>query len=188
MSAHFVHKHLHNRPTSHHSSPFHSSTTTSQIRHLNRPHASGLGSIATPFEMVLLFFAILALLALVIWLVWIALSYCMKAVQEKMDDMSVGKQTKNNMHRAEEAPKKAPNFGLQVGRTAKQFLDKCMNGRCEQGWRGREGERRPLLREDTYEERVVTGILRGCLFMGMDMIGRGMVMGRMMVRCPEVRA
>lgn len=90
----------------------------------------------------------------------------MNVVREKMNDMSVGKQTKKNIHRAEEAPKKALSFGLEVGRTAKQFLDKFMNGRCEQGWRGREGERKALLREDTYEERVVTGIPRGVFIHG----------------------
>jgi hypothetical protein len=185
MSAHFVHKHLHDRPTSHRRSPFHSSTT-SQTHHLNRPHASGLGSIATPFEMVFLFFAILALLALVIWIAWIALSFCMKVVREKMDDMSVGKQTKKNMKRAEEAPKKALNIGLDVGRTAKQLLDKFMNSRCEQGWRGREGERRALLRENTYEERVVTGIPRGVFIHGYRYDRERYGDGRVTVRCQEV--
>jgi hypothetical protein len=115
--------------------------------------------------MVLLFFAILALLALVIWLAWIALSYCMNIVREKMDDMSVGKQTKD-MNRAEQVPKKALNVVLGVGRTAKQLLDKFLNSICDYGWRGREGERRALLREDTYEERVVTGIPRGVFIHG----------------------
>jgi hypothetical protein len=116
--------------------------------------------------MVLLFFAILALLALVVWLAWIALSYCMNIVREKMDDMSVGKQTKKNMNRAEQVPKKALKFGTGVGRTAKQLLDKFLNSTCDYGRRGREGERRALLREGTYEERVVTGIPRGVFIHG----------------------
>ena len=89
----------------------------------------------------------------------------MNIVREKMDDMSVGKQTKD-MNRAEQVPKKALNVVLGVGRTAKHLLDKFLNSTCDYGWRGREGERRALLREDTYEERVVTGKPRGVFIHG----------------------
>jgi hypothetical protein len=41
-----------------------------------------------------------------------------------------------------------------------------MRGEREQGRRGREDERRTLLRENTYEERVVTGIPRGIFIQG----------------------
>jgi hypothetical protein len=69
--------------------------------------------------MFLLLVAILALLALLVWLAWIALSHCIKFAREKMNDLDVGKQTKKNMKRAEEAPKKAFNMGIDAGRVAK---------------------------------------------------------------------
>jgi len=136
------------------------------MRHVDRPHASGLGAIATPVEMFLLFFAVLALLALLIWLAWIALSHCIKFVKGKMDDLDVGQQTKKNIKRAKDGPKKAFQFGLGVGRTAKGFLDGVMNGGRDQERRGHRGERRGLLRHDTYDERVVTGIPRGVYIQG----------------------
>jgi hypothetical protein len=116
--------------------------------------------------MFLLLVAILALLALLVWLAWIALSHCIKFAREKMNDLDVGKQTKKNMKRAEEAPKKAFNMGIDAGRVAKWFFDGFMRGEREQGRRGREDERRTLLRENTYEERVVTGIPRGIFIQG----------------------
>ncbi|KAE9366112.1 hypothetical protein N431DRAFT_430278 [Stipitochalara longipes BDJ] len=151
---------------SHHGSPLQPPSTSSQIRHVDRPHTSNLGTIATPLEIFLLFFAILALPALVTWLAWIALSHCVAFVKGKMDDLDVGQQTKKNVKRAGEAPKKAFQFGLDVGRTAMGFLDGVMKSGHNQDRRGRQGERRGLLRHDTYEERIVTGIPRGIYIQG----------------------
>jgi hypothetical protein len=116
--------------------------------------------------MLLLLLAILALLALVIWLAWIALSHCVKFIRGKMDDLDVGQQTKKNVKRAEEAPKKAFQFGIDVGRTAMGFFDGFRRGERGEERRGRQAERRGLLRHDTYEERVVAGIPRGVYIQG----------------------
>jgi len=166
MSAHFVHLQKRSKPVSHQVSPLQPSSTKSQVHHVDRPHTSGLGAIATPLEMFLLFVSVLALLALVIWLAWIALSHCITFVKGKMDDLDVGQQTKKNVRRAKEGPKKAFQFGLEFGRSAKGFLDGMMNGGRDQERRGRRGERRGLLRHDDYEERVVTGIPRGIYIQG----------------------
>jgi hypothetical protein len=166
MSAHFAHQHLRDRPNSHHSSPFQTPPPTLGIHHLDRPHSSGISSIATPIEMFFLFLAILALLALIVWLAWIAISHCIKFTREKMDDLDVGKQTRKNVKRTEEAPKKMFTLGIDMGRVTMAFFDGFMRGEREQGRRGREDERRALLRGNRYEERVMTGIPRGVYIQG----------------------
>jgi hypothetical protein len=165
MSAHFVHQYKCNKQTTHCGSPLQTTPTTSQVLHLDRPHTSGPSSIVTPTEMFLLVISILTLLALVIWLAWIALLRCIKLVKGKLDDMTVGQQTKKNAKRAKEAPKKAFKYGIDAGRTAKEFFDGFMRGERDPETR-RQDERRSLLRHDSYEERVVTGIPRGVLIQG----------------------
>lgn len=166
MSAHFVHKHLRDKSISHRGSPFQDTPATSHSQKLDRPHSSSLSIIATLLERILLLSAILALFALVIWLAWIALSYCIKFARGKLDDLDVGAQTKKNVKRAEEAPKKAFQFGIDAGRTAKGFFHGLVRGERGEDGRGRQAERRGLLRHDTYEERVVTGIPRGTYIQG----------------------
>ncbi|KAN0090203.1 hypothetical protein V8E51_018782 [Hyaloscypha variabilis] len=161
MSAYFVHQQKRDKHVSHQGSPLQPSSTTSQIRHVDRPHTSGLGAIATPLEMFFLFISILALLAVVIWLAWIAISHCITVVKTKVDDLDVGQQTKKNVKRAKEVPKKVLEIGLDVGRTAKAFLDGVLKNQSGEERSRRQGERRGLLRNEAYDERIVTGIPRG---------------------------
>lgn len=82
-----------------------------------------------------------------------------------MDDLDVGKQTKKNMKRAEEAPKKMFTLGIGIGRATMGFFSGFMRGEREEG-RGREGERRALVKGNGYDERVVAGMPRGVYIQG----------------------
>jgi hypothetical protein len=114
--------------------------------------------------MFLLLVAILTLLALIIWLAWMALQQCITFTQEKMDDLDVGKRTKKDVKKAEEAPKKMFKLGIDFGRAAKGFLDGFV--RREQRGSEWESERRGLLRDNENEGRGAVGLPRGVYIQG----------------------
>jgi hypothetical protein len=155
MSAHFVRRNLCDKPLNYRGSPFHKTSTTSKIHRLNCSHTAGLEISATTLEMAVLLMAMLAMLALVIWLAWIALQHCISYFQGTVDDLNVGKQTKKNVKRAEEVPKKMFNVGLDLGRAARGCLDGLLGGK--RGERERYGERRGLLRENDGMEAHFQG-------------------------------
>ncbi|KAH7409153.1 hypothetical protein BKA64DRAFT_664262 [Cadophora sp. MPI-SDFR-AT-0126] len=70
----------------------------------------------TPFELLILIFALGILVALVSWLVWIMLEFCITFVKEKVDDMDLGKRMRKDRHKAEQVPKRIVDKGVVFGR------------------------------------------------------------------------